>query len=197
MRVNPPEEGSVPCAGAFAGPAWPSAPEESVEVWNERIVVNSESSQVLREGHWRHWTSCSVITLKLEMCPASHSTTLTHNSKQTNLPNSFSFKVWKRLTSVAQALCPASLSIFRTQYILPQCTSGSWWKVVTHTISFRFHYRCARYILFCKNSFNTYALHNQGESIIVFDRLRVLNASSWVGISELEIPKLELQQGPW
>ena len=93
MRVNPPKEGSVPCAGAFAGPAWPSAPEESVEVWNERIVVHSESSQVLREGHWRHWTSCSIITLKLEMCPASHSTTLTHNSKQTNLPNSLSFKV--------------------------------------------------------------------------------------------------------
>lgn len=84
MRVNPPEEGSVPCAGAFAGPAWPSAPEESVEVWNERIVVNSESSQVLREGHWRHWTSCSVITLKLEMCPADilpHSPTIA--SKQT------------------------------------------------------------------------------------------------------------------
>ncbi len=40
MRVHPPEEGSFPCSRAFVGPAWPSAPEEGLEVWNQRIVVN-------------------------------------------------------------------------------------------------------------------------------------------------------------
>ena len=150
----------------------------------------------------------------LEICRASHLTALIHNSKLTNLPSSLSFEVWKRLIFAAYELRPSSLSTFRTHYIL--YTPMQIWYLMEshhtyHIISYRFHYRCAPYLAFSshfcmKFSYKCPANDLHTCNIILWMMVNLL-FSIWQAsntlriimkarISELELPKLELQQGP-